>query len=91
MAQEADNSDDDLEDHERDQRAIRAAMNALTGRFESVTIFVNRYDPDDTTKAFVVGRGNCYARYGQVREWIESSSLQDVKSYEDEDGDDDKD
>jgi hypothetical protein len=76
---------------ERD--AIHAAMEAFAEKAmelgaDTIQIFVTALDGEDT-KAISVGRGNNFARQGQVRQWlnyIENEGL----IWDDEDDEDDR-
>lgn len=63
---------------EEELRAIDTALvmqhiNDLMMRFDSVQVFVTRQEsPEIGTVAFSDGRGNWYARYGQITEWVEN-------------------
>lgn len=56
---------------ESDMAAVDEAITKLGEHFDSVMIFVSRYDGGDVGSVNVAkGLGNWYARYGQVREWL---------------------
>lgn len=73
----------------------------LAQRFETVQIFVSRYNAKATdgkaagvTEHLVGGAGNWYARYGQVKEWSkvhEKVALEKAIASLGEDEDDDED
>lgn len=55
-----------------DQQRVTDAATLLQEHFDSVRIFVTRHGEDgETTTQFDAGRGNFYAQFGQVSEWIE--------------------
>lgn len=58
-------------DRETDMKMVEKAVNELGDHFDSVQIFVSRYDSgqEDGTVNINIGVGNWYARYGQVMEW----------------------
>lgn len=58
-----------LTDHEK--KIVQEAASTLGEHFDSVQIFVTRHEASDggTIRA-IEGRGNWFARYGQVREWV---------------------
>ena len=40
---------------------------------DSVHVFITKHDGgEDSTKSFNHGRGNWYARYGQVSKWVDN-------------------
>lgn len=52
-------------------KLVEDAATKLADHFENVHIFVNRHYPSDGgTLRYEQGRGNWFARYGQVREWL---------------------
>lgn len=42
--------------------------------FETVQIFVTSFDPNEGTKNASWGSGNWFARYGQIKSWLEKKS-----------------
>jgi hypothetical protein len=53
---------------------LRKHVAQLSEHFESVHVFVSVHDGDHKgTFALDYGSGNFYARYGQVKEWIEKN------------------
>ena len=54
---------------QQDAKAVEDAASSLSQHFDSVRIFVTRFDGSDTL-CMGVGKGNIYAQYGQVREWM---------------------
>ncbi len=55
--------------NQRDVEMIEAALGVLSEYFDCVTIFANRHEGDGT-EHLAAGRGNFYARIGQVKEWL---------------------
>lgn len=55
--------------NQRDIELVENALNVLSEHFDSVSIFVNRHEGDGT-EHLSAGRGNFYARIGQVKEWL---------------------
>lgn len=58
-----------------DMEALDKAADALAERFPSVQIFVHRerkasVKSHNLQTCISVGRGDWYARYGQIREWM---------------------
>lgn len=52
-------------------KAVEKAVETLGEHFDAVQIFVNRHESSKGgTVRFNDGRGNWFARYGQVREWL---------------------
>lgn len=66
---------DDLEDERGDDdRILERHLAALMEHFDAVQIFVTRVqrspDGDSEVPAWTSGRGNWYARYGQIQQWM---------------------
>lgn len=59
---------------DEDQIRVKQAADLLIEHFDSVRIFVTKHGSDDSTSCFEIGRGNFYAQFGQVTEWL---SIQD--------------
>ena len=77
---------DDSPDTER----VKNAVAALAEHFDTVQIFATRYDGGEGngTRRWQHGRGNWFARYGQVHEWLErekETTRLDVKQQQEED------
>lgn len=54
-----------------EQELLKKAGNELSEHFDSVIIFVTRHDANDGgTFRGIETRGNWFARYGQVKEWV---------------------
>lgn len=67
-----------------DQDMVKKYAEELSEHFDTVQIFVTRHMPAelDGTRSINVGIGNCYARSGQVREWLverDESCREDVR------------
>lgn len=74
------------EEHEKS--LIKRSLDLLHEHFDTVTIMVTRYVPDqEETESIVRGRGNYYARAGQIRE---ASLKMDRMASEPDDSEDDK-
>jgi hypothetical protein len=64
-------------------KSIEASLESLSKHFQNIQIFCSRIDPspeDDhvgSTQRMIRGRGNYYARLGQVKEWI---TMEDEKT-----------
>jgi hypothetical protein len=64
---------------EIDLEMVRKHLEALSEHFDTVQIFCTRYNPnrieeadeEGTTTRLQVGQGNWFARYGQVRYWLQ--------------------
>jgi hypothetical protein len=59
---------DDTKD--RDLDLVEKHATELSEYFDSVRIFVTRHDGTKGTVHLTKGRGNFYAQYGHVREWL---------------------
>ena len=59
-------------DNELALKAMEEALAKLRDHFENVQIFCSRLDPDGScdTQRLILGKGNMYARVGQVRDWL---------------------
>lgn len=55
-----------------DMDLVRKHVTSLGEHFDSVQIFVTRHEPaeKDGTVTINFGSGNWFARYGQVRNWV---------------------
>lgn len=60
------------EEMQEADRLVTDALNKLAEHVDAVTIFVSkrRTDGMDGTWKLSNGRGNFYARYGHVKEWV---------------------
>jgi hypothetical protein len=69
-----------MDDTQRDKKMalIENQCKILMSSFDSVIIFATKYENGDTAH-FVEGDGNWFARYGQVREWVNSQERVDIK------------
>lgn len=55
-----------------DLKRVQEAVNLLGEHFETIQIFVTKdSDDNDGTVRINLGKGNWYARYGQVCYWLE--------------------
>lgn len=55
---------------------ITKALRDLGEYFDTVQLFVSRYDSDvGATASKVAGSGNIYARMGQVGHWLDSTTV----------------
>ncbi len=61
---------DEIKEH--DEEFVQGIVTQLLQHFDSVQVFVTRQVPDGQTLAFSPGRGNWYARYGQIVEWVKN-------------------
>ena len=57
--------------HAHDEEVVNQALDILMRTFDTAQIFVTRQDGQSTVGG-AYGRGNFYARYGQVVQWIEA-------------------
>lgn len=64
-------SEPTTEQGDRDMAVVKAAVQGLGEHFDTVQIFVTRYEPQDEggTTNINYGAGNWFARFGQVRDW----------------------
>ena len=71
----SDDTDDELKDH--DMQFVKKAAGELMRHFDSVQIFVQRYEPgeDGNTVGVAYGAGNWYTRYGHIHAWLESDGV----------------
>lgn len=55
-----------------DQKLVQDAIQTLVEHFDAVQIFASRHEQGESAGTVYVseGRGNWYARYGQVRTWL---------------------
>jgi hypothetical protein len=70
MTNEPEEAPDELRQH--DEQYVEGIVTELLKHFDTVQIFVTRQEPDAHTVAVSIGRGNWYARYGQVAAWWEN-------------------
>ena len=60
------------EQNKLDMAVLQKAMDMLSEHFCTVQIFCTRHDgADDCTSSFRKGCGNWFARYGQIREFVD--------------------
>lgn len=51
--------------------SVERAVTALSEHFDSVQVFVSRFDPESgLTVSYSIGNGNWHARVGHVRSWL---------------------
>ncbi|MDD2479098.1 MAG: hypothetical protein PHS31_04330 [Victivallaceae bacterium] len=53
---------------------VEVALDMLYEHCDSVQIFVSKLFDDGNTGTYTDGKGNWYARKGQVREWVEKEN-----------------
>lgn len=59
------------EQEQDDYQRVKQAVETLSEFFDAVQIFASRYDPaNGNTFHAACGRGNIFARQGQVQEWV---------------------
>ncbi len=58
------------EETSRTLEKLERVLTEMSGEFDTVRIFVTRHDGSKGTYALSRGRGNIYAQYGHVREWL---------------------
>lgn len=72
---------------ERSMAIVRRHVDELEAEFDTVQIFVTKFDGvTELTEAVNMGAGNYYARYGQVREWVKNkdglAEMQEIDDHE---------
>ena len=75
--------DDDIQKH--DEELVEGVVSQLMQHFDTVQVFVTRVEPSGETIGFGPGRGNWYARYGQVHEWLENGGAMHLTERDEED------
>ncbi len=58
---------------EHDKRIIEKAVEQLGEHFDSVQVFVTKFEPNGGEQATIElfsGSGNWLTRYGQVKDWV---------------------
>ena len=55
-----------------DEKIINSALDMLVEHFDTVQIFCSRHEAnkENGTVGFQAGRGNMYAREGQIKSWL---------------------
>jgi hypothetical protein len=77
----------------QDLEMVEKHVQALIEHFDSVQIFVSRYNPngldeiesEGTTTWIQKGRGNYFSRYGQVKHWLVKEEAATAKEGGDQD------
>lgn len=64
---------------EHDQKHAEAMATELHRHFDTVQIFVSRCEPDGKTIGYTTGRGNWYARRGQVGYWFDTCDFDAIE------------
>lgn len=71
---------------DQDTDRVRQAAEALGEHFDTVQILVTRHEEESVGTTNVCwGKGNWFARYGQVREWLLKSEERTKESIRKED------
>ncbi len=70
--------EDETRNHDFD--LVNNALTELMKFFDTCQIFCTREEPTleeagKQTEAFSAGLGNWYARYGQIREWVDNGGV----------------
>ena len=65
-----------MQDLDQDQDNIQKHVDALMEHFDTVQIFVTRYENEGTTH-LRHGSGNVFARRGQIAEWLTKETARD--------------
>ena len=57
---------------ESDENRVRQTVDNLIEHFDTVTVLVTRHDQAElnVSMTIVMGAGNWFARYGQMRTWL---------------------
>lgn len=77
------NGDEEIQEH--DEACVDQKVTELLKHFDACQVFVTRQEPDGRTMAYSAGRGNFYARFGLVHEWLSrGGGVSDVVPDEDE-------
>ena len=65
-----------FESDDSENAIISKALRDLGEYFDTVQLFVSRYDSDvGATASKVAGTGNIYARMGQVGHWLDTTTV----------------
>lgn len=63
--------EDENAQNSRRTKALIAAVEALSEYFDSIQIFVTKNKSEEMTEAQTYGKGNIYARFGQIDLWVD--------------------
>lgn len=78
---DTDNLPSEPDPEDEDDRVLREAVLKLMEHFDTVQIFATKVerekDPDSTINA-TWGRGNWFARYGQIQTWLDRKRAADL-------------
>lgn len=66
---------DEIRKHDED--FTEALAGQLFTHWDTVMVLVTRQEPDGRTVSYSTGRGNWYARYGQIQKWLADSEMDD--------------
>jgi hypothetical protein len=64
---------------------VKKHASQLGEHFDSVQIFCTKHDGAEGTASVNCGEGNWFARYGQIREWVEKNEERSRKVVRNED------
>jgi hypothetical protein len=67
----------------KEVKRIDDCLIVLGEYFDTVQIFVTKYEGDEGTVSLQRGKGNYYARTGQIRGWLAREEQEDLKSTDD--------
>jgi len=56
--------------NDREVKIVESAARCLMEHFDTVQVFVTRYEKENTTM-LATGFGNWFARHGQVSQWLQ--------------------
>ncbi len=62
-----------MSEQDQDQQIVAKAVDQLGEHFDSVQVFVTRYEPnggDQTSTQLNCGSGNWLTRYGHIKDWL---------------------
>lgn len=76
---------DEQTEKDRELGIVKSHCAMLQEHFDSVQVFVTRYDSSAGTVNVAWGSGNYFSRYGQVVQWIEKeNAIETERATEDE-------
>jgi hypothetical protein len=75
----------DEEIRENDIQVLTGALDLLMKHFDTAMVFVTRQEKEGETMSSAIGRGNWYARFGQVQSWLDNGGAMHLPD-EDEEG-----
>jgi hypothetical protein len=80
------NGDREIQEH--DEEFVDRKLQEIMQFYDAAQVFVTRQEPDGRTMAYSTGKGNFYARWGLIHEWVSrGGGMEDVPTEEPEQGD----